>query len=250
MSFFKELGKIGSAVGDFLSGGVGTLVNAGASLIGGMQRNASAADQAQAANAFSAQQFASRYQTTVKDMQAAGLNPMLAYSQGAGGQPSGQQASVEDVISPAVSKLQQTRVNSAQIANVNADTENKKAQADLIAAQAAQAWSSAGQATANTELIRRNTEKVVEEIKNVPLEGERLRRLAQMIYEQGNLMYQQQLTEAQRAEVQKATIANVIADTGLKHLDIKAAEALDNLGRTATQLKPVIEIIKAVIGRR
>ena len=50
------------------------------SLIGGQMSNDARADQANRANAFSAQQFATRYQTTVKDMKAAGLNPMLAYS--------------------------------------------------------------------------------------------------------------------------------------------------------------------------
>jgi hypothetical protein len=40
------------------------------------------------ANQFNAQQFATRYQTTVKDLEAAGLNPMLAYGQGGGSPPS------------------------------------------------------------------------------------------------------------------------------------------------------------------
>ena len=62
----------------------------GASLIGTHMTNEANRDIANQANAFSAQQFATRYQTTVKDMQAAGLNPMLAYSQGASGSPTGQ----------------------------------------------------------------------------------------------------------------------------------------------------------------
>ena len=45
-------------------------------------------DLANQANAFSANQFATRYQTTVKDLEAAGLNPMLAYGQGGGSPPS------------------------------------------------------------------------------------------------------------------------------------------------------------------
>ena len=77
-------------------------VGGGLSLIGGMMGNDARAAQAREANAFSAQQFATRYQTTVKDMEAAGLNPMLAYSQGGGSPPSGQQAQMQDVVTPAV----------------------------------------------------------------------------------------------------------------------------------------------------
>jgi len=65
--------------------GLGSAVAGGLfSFIGGERRNDAQAEQAAIANAFSAQQFATRYQTTVKDMAAAGLNPMLAYSQGGG----------------------------------------------------------------------------------------------------------------------------------------------------------------------
>lgn len=64
-----------------------SLVNAAAGWFGAEQQNRRAADAAEQAQGFSAAQFASRYQTTVKDMQAAGLNPMLAYSQGGGFSP-------------------------------------------------------------------------------------------------------------------------------------------------------------------
>ena len=62
----------------------GPLIGGAANLIGGINANNANWDIAQANNNWSAQQFASRYQTTVKDLQAAGLNPMLAYGQGGG----------------------------------------------------------------------------------------------------------------------------------------------------------------------
>jgi len=122
--------------------GIGTAVTSGLlSVFGGERRNQAQAEQAQAANAFSAQQFATRYQTTVKDMEAAGLNPMLAYSQGGGSPPSGQQAQMQDTVTPGVESFNRTRataaqnaVQNAQVKNIEADTENKQAQASNIRA--------------------------------------------------------------------------------------------------------------------
>lgn len=69
-------------------------VSAGLNYFGNQDRNQTQIDLANQANTFSAQQYANRYQTTVKDLEAAGLNPMLAYGAGAGSPPS--------AVSPAV----------------------------------------------------------------------------------------------------------------------------------------------------
>lgn len=68
-----------SAITSPIASLAGSLIGAGASAFGQSQANQANADLAQSQNQFSAQQFATRYQTTVKDLQAAGLNPMLAY---------------------------------------------------------------------------------------------------------------------------------------------------------------------------
>ncbi|WNK13175.1 MAG: DNA pilot protein [Microvirus sp.] len=57
-------------------------------MFGQKQTNDTSRDMMNQSNAFSANQFATRYQTTVKDLEAAGLNPMLAYGQGGGSPPS------------------------------------------------------------------------------------------------------------------------------------------------------------------
>lgn len=115
--------------------------------IGGERANASRERIAQQANEFSAQQYATRYQTTVKDLTAAGLNPMLAYSQGPGNAPSGQQAQgIENTMASAVEAgqksankelmKQQLLQSKEQVNNIQADTILKQANAAVAESQA------------------------------------------------------------------------------------------------------------------
>jgi hypothetical protein len=117
-----------------------SLIPAALSFIGAERANASRESIADDANKFSAQQYATRYQTTVKDLTQSGLNPMLAYSQGAGSAPSGQQAQgIENSVSTAVEahqKASQRDLMAAQVQNVHADTSLKQAQAIAAKAQA------------------------------------------------------------------------------------------------------------------
>lgn len=98
-----------------------TFLTVGGGLLSGWMNNSAALSRQHDAQDFSADQFAKRYQTTVKDLQAAGLNPMLAYSQGGGTPPSSAAAS-----SPGYpdlgSSYMQSKTNSAQVAQINAQT--------------------------------------------------------------------------------------------------------------------------------
>jgi hypothetical protein len=94
----------------------------------GTQDQISAAQQNQAsANAFSANQFATRYQTTVKDLQAAGLNPMLAYSQGGGSPPTAQAAPTYNKFAGASGHIGDAAQKALGAANIAMDTQQKNA---------------------------------------------------------------------------------------------------------------------------
>lgn len=113
-----------------------TAIGAGAlslegNLLAGWMNNSAAASRQQNAQNFGAEQFATRYRTTMKDMQAAGLNPMLAYMQGASGQPSGSatsSAGYSPLGSETVSAVNDSRIASATEAKIEADTEKSKAE--------------------------------------------------------------------------------------------------------------------------
>lgn len=127
----------------------------GSSLLGGVLGNRAAAGQAQRDRDFQGDEAAknrqwqrqeagtqmqfqermrsTEWQTAVKDMEAAGINPALAYGQGGasspggamggGAQGSGSRANQSDVITPAVSSaLQYMRAN-AEIKKIEAETQ-------------------------------------------------------------------------------------------------------------------------------
>lgn len=87
----------------------------------------------------------SAYQRAMGDMRTAGLNPILAYSQGGASTPAGSSASGDSASSPApapvinkgaaaadaAAKTMASAQQIAQIDNIEADTENSKAEADL-----------------------------------------------------------------------------------------------------------------------
>lgn len=142
----------------------GSLISAGGSIIGGLlayrgQKKANAANAALAREqmAFQERMSNTAYQRAMTDMRAAGLNPMLAYSQGGASAPSGASARMEnassalgDAVSNAGSALGVQRIMradalktsavqrekvQAEINNLSSVNDNLKMQNALLAAQ-------------------------------------------------------------------------------------------------------------------
>lgn len=213
----------------------------GGDLLTGWLNNQYAEDRQNAAQNFSAEQYATRYQTTVKDMQAAGLNPMLAYTQAPGNSPGGVVGSSNATPSLG-SSYNQSAIASAQVANIHADTANKEASADLIAGQAAQAWATAGQSNANVGLINATVDKVKEETKNLTSERQRLYEAAKVLYEQANLFSAQGKTEQFKQDMLRATAAKLRTENLISTADYEAIVKTGGLGRLAREVKPASDI--------
>jgi len=128
------------------------IVSAVGNLIGTNQTNQAAWDRAQSAQNFSAEQYANRYQTTVKDLQEAGLNPMLAYSQGPGTAPTGVQAPVQNALGSAVEGYQKGKAVSSAAALQAEQAKQAESQTTLNSANAAKS-------VAEAEFVKTQTEK-------------------------------------------------------------------------------------------
>ena len=230
------------------------LIAAGGDLLGGLLGASSAKSRQEDAQAFSAEQFASRYQTTVKDMQAAGLNPMLAYSQGGGNAPTSSAAGATS-FGNLGSTYAAAKVASAQEANLLASARKSNADAlvtEQFGIKQAEAnldstLTSIGLTSAQIAKVKAETDNTIAQLNNIKLEGARLIRAAELLHQQSNLAFQQQLTETQRYDMLKAQAGLYVSQTGLANLDIDAATKLENSGRIGKEIKPFFDMIRSLI---
>lgn len=127
------LSDIGGALGDVSSGiggifdPISGLIGGISSIFGGNSANKKAAQQAQAQMNFQERMRDTQYQSKVKDLMAAGLNPMLAYGGGGNAAPSGTSAPVIDAISSGVSSANQARQVTAAVKAQESQVELNKA---------------------------------------------------------------------------------------------------------------------------
>lgn len=128
----------------FFSGIASSLVGGAIGLFTGDKDRDTSVSSAREQMAFQERMYDSRYQKQMKDMQRAGLNPILSYKQGAPGGPAG--AGYSSDFSGAVSKgvssaLAARRLNAelkqveATIDNINADTNLKHEQQVVATSQ-------------------------------------------------------------------------------------------------------------------
>jgi hypothetical protein len=195
-------------------------------MIGGMMGNTASANQASANRAFQAQQSAeqmafqermrsTQYQTTVADLKAAGLNPMLAYSQGGAGTPTGamgagSQAAQSNPLQGAGNSAREGALAYQQYQNLNA-------QRDAIKAQTSKDNT---QSTVNTAEAVKKIEETVSEIQKQGGYSQYGKQIEKVI---DNLIAQTNNYAATSAQAQ-ATAANLAEQTRLATVGDKPSD--------------------------
>lgn len=194
------------------------------------QQNALNSAEAAKSRAWQEEMRNTAYQSTTADMRKAGLNPMMAFSQGATATPGAPATARMENIKQGAS---QTALNSVQAQNVIADTNNKRAQAEQIETQTALMKAQEKNTSAQTDKTRAETgnieatlPKINQEIKNLKLQARTEEERVILTREQQILTtIQQDLAKGQITKQEAETkTQNVI--TTLKRLEVPGAKNL------------------------
>jgi hypothetical protein len=124
-------------------------------MFGRRSANAASARMAREQMAFQERMSSTAHQREVADLAAAGLNPILSASGGAGASsPGGAMASQEDVVTPGINSALATRMNKAQVGAIEWDNYEKESRIGLQAKQKALLLEQTNSAVEAAKIIR------------------------------------------------------------------------------------------------
>lgn len=226
-----------SSIGSFFGGPLGGLVGSvGDSLLG--RKDARDANSANVNQTRTLRQTA--YQDTTSDLKAAGLNPMLAYQNGATG---AQQQPIQNEGMQAATQS----MNSAQASNIRADTANKEAMAEQIREQTELLRRQQGQTSASTANTEAQTLNLGELRQNLVKQGYNLTEVGNLTRAKIDLMKITEHLQAQQINESQAKEMLARVEAKLKDLQIKGAENLEAFEKTmGTEGGNVMRILQMI----
>ena len=160
---------------------ISSAIGGGLSFLGQQGANKTNMDIAQNQMNFQQQMSNTSYQRAVKDMEAAGLNPMLAYSQGGASTPPGAGTTVQNKLGAGVQSYQQGQATASaaalqreqakaidpQILNTQSQTALNSAQAAKVQAETKNVETQTLNNIAQNPILLKTIEKMGAEIQNL-----------------------------------------------------------------------------------
>jgi len=237
-----------------LSSIAGPLVGGVLGLIGGERANSARAAESEYNRDFQERMSNTAYQRGMADMKAAGLNPMLAYSQGGASVPTGSMANFENPFATAASAF--SSIQSSQAAAESAGASAKQAETAASVGEA-------------------SVMKIKQEITNLQTDNDKSKAMITVLGEQYQNLVKEGYNLTEVGNNLRATLTKINAETGLlnsttflnvakeqlttfqtkteitrellNRLDIDAANQVENLGKAAGQMEPFFRILTSLL---
>ena len=158
------------------------LLSAGLSYYGTHETNINNKQMAQTQMQFQERMRDTQYQSAVKDLQAAGLNPMLAYSQGGNAAPSGALGyAAQSALGSAVDAYNRSSSNEAEVNLKKEQEENARATTDATKATTAKLIQDTKTSAASEVNLAANTAKALQDARTGSASEAREREQAKLI---------------------------------------------------------------------
>lgn len=242
-------------------GWVTAAIGAAASLAGGLMANSGSKAESARNRGFQQDMYERRYQYAMNDMRAAGINPMLAGEVGGGSAPSGSQATISDPVTPAVNSALAARMNSEQLKQVKAQTDNVKSQTEVNEVEKIKKFQEAIQVNALTEATRAQQQNLLSSAGAAEAQQAQIGELIQKIRREIPNIEQdtrvkgatERLTNQHGAEsISRQDLNNAL--TELRKLERNEYQAgsdfYGKLGEHSPAVKQLLEVLKVIGGFR